>query len=38
VAWRCLRVERSMGIEPTGKVLPELENKWFRANAEAKCD
>jgi hypothetical protein len=27
-----------MGIEPTGKVLPELENKRFSANADAKCD
>jgi hypothetical protein len=27
-----------MGIEPTGKALPELENKRFRANADAKCD
>jgi hypothetical protein len=27
-----------MGIEPTGKVLPELENKRFPANADAKCD
>jgi len=27
-----------MGIEPTGKALPELENKWFRANDDAKCD
>jgi hypothetical protein len=26
-----------MGIEPTGKALPELENKRFRANADAKC-
>jgi hypothetical protein len=26
-----------MGIEPTGKALPELENKQFRANADAKC-
>jgi hypothetical protein len=27
-----------MGIEPTGKALPELENKRFRASAETKCD
>ena len=27
-----------MGIEPTGKALAELENKRFRANADAKCD
>ena len=27
-----------MEIEPTGKALPELENKRFRANAGAKCD
>ena len=27
-----------MGIEPTGKALPELKNKRFRANADAKCD
>jgi hypothetical protein len=27
-----------MGIEPTGKAPPELENKRFRANADAKCD
>jgi hypothetical protein len=27
-----------MGIEPTGNTLPELENKPFRANANAKCD
>ena len=27
-----------MGIEPMGKALPELENKRFRANADAKCD
>jgi hypothetical protein len=31
-------VERAMGIEPTGKALPELENERFRANANAKCD
>jgi hypothetical protein len=24
-----------MGIEPTGKALPELENKRFRANVNA---
>jgi hypothetical protein len=29
---------RAMGIEPTGKALPELENKRFRANANAKCE
>jgi hypothetical protein len=27
-----------MGIEPTAKALPELENKRVRANADAKCD
>ena len=27
-----------MGIEPTGKVLPELQNKRFPADADAKCD
>ena len=27
-----------MGIEPTGNALLELENKRFRANADAKCD
>ena len=32
------KVERAMGIEPTGKALPELENKRFRANADAKCE
>jgi hypothetical protein len=32
------RMERAMGIEPMGKALAELENKRFRANAEAKCD
>src|SRR5258705_12554343 len=31
-------MERAMGIEPTGKALPELEYKRFRANADAKCD
>jgi hypothetical protein len=35
---RWMGVERAMGIEPTGKALPELENKRFRANANAKCD
>ena len=33
-----LRVERAMGIEPTGKALPVLKNKRFDANADAKCD
>jgi hypothetical protein len=32
------RLERAMGIEPTGKTLPELENKRNRVNADAKCD
>src|SRR5258708_7469169 len=32
------KVERAMGIEPTEKALPELEDKRFRANADAKCD
>jgi hypothetical protein len=27
-----------MGIEPTGKVLPELQNKRFPADADGKCD
>jgi hypothetical protein len=27
-----------MGIEPTGPARPELENKLFRAKADAKCD
>jgi hypothetical protein len=27
-----------MGIEPIGKVLPELENKRFGANSIARCD
>jgi hypothetical protein len=36
--WPTKKVERPMGIEPTGKALPELENKRFRANADAKCD
>ena len=27
-----------MGIEPTGKALPELENKRFGAMADSKCD
>jgi len=27
-----------MGIEPTRASLPELENKRFGANADAKCD
>jgi len=27
-----------MGIEPMGKALPEVENKRFCANADAKCD
>jgi hypothetical protein len=31
-------MERAMGIEPTGKVLPELENKRFDAISDAKCD
>ena len=32
------KVERAMGIEPMGKALPEVENKRFCANADAKCD
>jgi hypothetical protein len=32
------KMERAMGIEPTGTARPELENKRFRANADAKCD
>jgi hypothetical protein len=31
-------VERAMGIEPTRPTLPELENRWFRAMANPKCD
>ena len=31
-------MERAMGIEPTGKALPELENKRFGAMADSKCD
>jgi len=31
-------VERAMGIEPTGKAVPELENKRFGAITDAKCD
>ena len=27
-----------MGIEPTEKALPELENKRFGAIADSKCD
>jgi hypothetical protein len=27
-----------MGIEPTRAPPPELENKWFRALADPKCD
>jgi hypothetical protein len=27
-----------MGIEPTGKALPELKNKRLCANADARCD
>jgi hypothetical protein len=38
VGRRSLRVERAMGIEPTGPVLPELENKRFGAMAIPKCD
>jgi hypothetical protein len=26
VAWRCVEVERAMGIEPTGKAVLDLEN------------
>ena len=32
------KVERAMGIEPTGKALAELENKRFRVSANPKCD
>jgi hypothetical protein len=28
-------MKRAMGIEPTGKANPNLENKGFRANANA---
>jgi hypothetical protein len=33
-----LKVERAMGIEPTGKAVSNLENKRFGAMANAKCD
>jgi hypothetical protein len=36
--WRCLRVERAMGIEPTRAALPGLGNKRFGAVADPKCD
>jgi hypothetical protein len=35
---RWWELERAMGIEPTGKVLPELKNKRFGAMANPKCD
>jgi hypothetical protein len=38
VVSRSPRVERAMGIEPTGNALPSLENKRFGENADAKCD
>jgi hypothetical protein len=38
VAWRCLRVERAMGIEPTRAAPPELGNRRFGATANPKCD
>jgi hypothetical protein len=31
-------MERAMGIEPTGKVDLDLENKQFGAITNAKCD
>jgi len=31
-------VERAMGIEPTRATTPKLENKWFCAMTNAKCD
>jgi hypothetical protein len=37
-AWRCLKVERAMGIEPTRKVHSEPKNKRFGALADSKCD
>jgi len=38
MAWRCLRMERAMGIEPTRTALPELKKKRFDAMANPKCD
>jgi hypothetical protein len=38
IAWRCLRVERAMGIEPIRKVVPDLESKQFGAIMNAMCD
>jgi EAL domain-containing protein (putative c-di-GMP-specific phosphodiesterase class I) len=32
------KVERAMGIEPTRKEVPDLENKQFDAITNAKCD
>jgi hypothetical protein len=37
-AWRCLRVERAMGIEPSREDLSGLENQRFGAIADTKCD
>jgi hypothetical protein len=31
-------MERAMGIEPTEKSVPNLENKRFCAMTDAKCD
>jgi hypothetical protein len=33
-----LEMERAMGIEPTRAARSELENKWFGAMANPKCD
>jgi hypothetical protein len=38
VVSRSLKVERAMGIEPTRRALPGLENKRFAAMANTKCD
>jgi hypothetical protein len=38
IAWRGLRVERAMGIEPTWTVLPEGKNKRVGAMANSKCE
>jgi hypothetical protein len=35
IGWR---MERAMGIEPTGKAHPGPENMRFAAIADAKCD
>jgi len=35
---RSTQMERAMGIEPTQAVRSELENMWFGAMSDAKCD